>query len=523
MEISMYNILIVDDEKLHRKGLLSLLEEICPKDMIWEAADGTEALDILEYAPCHIIISDIKMTKMDGISLLKKVKEKREEIFFILLSGYAEFSYAREALSLRASAYLLKPVNRLELQKVIQDVKHKIKIHMEQEEKTANLEERLKETVPVYVERILNQFIQNADFVAEEQLISLLPLRQSGYLFLTKVEKSSPEEIIPEEEKREIRLLIKKYFDPISSLTFEVHHMTNTLATFVLDKKLPEEKMFWNIKEMLKKNGYKKIVFALSCLHENLYYYGARAYEEANMALSFSFYEENSILCAKELKNLIITDSKPFYNKKFNETVQSGKIGEAKSQFEKMLTEAGQRGRMSPEVLKRRTVSFFYQVLKNLEPMLGKDNTQKLFDRAQLLIEVESLQDLIKKGSRLIFLIEECIWKQREGKTIKPIHKCKEYLEKHYMEEISLEIVAGVFHFNPSYFSTLFKNTFGKSFSDYLSQIRMEKAEELLLQSDYKIKEVALKVGYRDSNYFIRTFKKKYGITPDEFRRKGED
>lgn len=96
---------------------------------------------------------------------------------------------------------------------------------------------------------------------------------------------------------------------------------------------------------------------------------------------------------------------------------------------------------------------------------------------------------------------------------------CCEYLQKHYMEEITLETVAEKYYFNPSYFSTLFKNYSGTSFSSYLTELRMKKAKELLASTDDKVKEIAVKAGYRDPNYFIRAFKKFYGYTPDEYRR----
>ena len=121
----MYNILVVDDEKMHRKGILSLLEEFCPEDMLWEAADGTEAMEIMQNMPCEIVISDIRMARMDGLSLLREVKNIRPEVSFIIISGYADFAYAREAIAFQASAYLLKPVDKAELEKTITEVKRK--------------------------------------------------------------------------------------------------------------------------------------------------------------------------------------------------------------------------------------------------------------------------------------------------------------------------------------------------------------------------------------------------------------
>ncbi|RHQ48288.1 AraC family transcriptional regulator [Ruminococcus sp. AF25-23LB] len=115
----------------------------------------------------------------------------------------------------------------------------------------------------------------------------------------------------------------------------------------------------------------------------------------------------------------------------------------------------------------------------------------------------------------------------------------RKYIEEHYRDEISLERIATLYHFNASYFSTLFKQRFGISFSEYLSDIRMEKAEDLLKTSSDKVRdirmekaedllktssdkvrEIALEVGYKDPNYFNRAFKKRHNMTPEEFRKR---
>ena len=96
----------------------------------------------------------------------------------------------------------------------------------------------------------------------------------------------------------------------------------------------------------------------------------------------------------------------------------------------------------------------------------------------------------------------------------------RRYIEEHYRDEISLERIATLYHFNASYFSTLFKQRFGISFSEYLSDIRMEKAENLLKTSSDKVRKIALEVGYKDPNYFNRAFKKRHNMTPEEFRKR---
>ena len=115
----MYNILVVDDERIHREGLIMLLEKICPDDMLWEASNGQEAMEIMNNISCEIVISDIRMAEMDGLQLQKKVKTDYPETAFVIVSGYADFSYAREALQFHASDYLLKPVDAEELKRAI--------------------------------------------------------------------------------------------------------------------------------------------------------------------------------------------------------------------------------------------------------------------------------------------------------------------------------------------------------------------------------------------------------------------
>ncbi|UUZ92524.1 helix-turn-helix domain-containing protein [Paenibacillus sp. P25] len=99
------------------------------------------------------------------------------------------------------------------------------------------------------------------------------------------------------------------------------------------------------------------------------------------------------------------------------------------------------------------------------------------------------------------------------------IEKCIAYIDSHYMEDLSLELVSGRFFFSPNYLSSFFKNHLGMTFSKYLSHIRLKKAVELLKSTDMKVYEIALRVGFKDDKYFYRVFRSRFGLTPDEYRR----
>lgn len=516
----MSNILIVDDEKIHKKGLLSLLEEICPEDMIWEASDGVEALEIMENIPCEIIISDIRMAKMDGLGLLREVKKRRPETFFIILSGYAEFSYAQEALALDAAEYLLKPVKSDELRRVVQEARTILKGNQEKKEKVADMEERLRETLPVYMEWLLNEFISDAAFPERESLKALLPLEQQGSILLTRIENLDRNACFNPEIKREMGYLIKNALKPHSSLTFSVRHLKNTLATLVLCSGPLSDNRLWAVQESLKKNGYPDVYFAASEVQDNLYENGAEMFEQVSLALSYSFYEKKHILrvtmpeLIKRETELVLSENG------LVAAIQSEKPGEALHLFDSFIKEAAEDVWIPPETFKRKIVFLFYRVLRSLEPLIETEEIPALNDMDQMLMEASDMSTLHAKGRKLIFCIMKAL-KDRDEAGPTPMERCREYLDQHYMDEISLEAAAKQFHFNPSYFSTLFKNSFGISFSGYLSDLRMKKALELLAQADYKVKEVAEIVGYKDANYFIRAFKKRYGKTPDEWRKGG--
>lgn len=519
----MYNILVVDDEKMHRKGILSLLEEFCPEDMLWEAADGTQAMEILRNMPCEIVISDIRMARMDGLSLLKEVKNIRPEVSFIIISGYADFSYAREAIAFQASAYLLKPVDGAELRKVIAEVKRKYRGDEEARYRVSSMEEQLKETVPIYMEWLLNQYITCSRVQPWEQLDSFLPMHQSGYMILTKIKKK--EGRLEEEERRGIGYVIKKSLEPASAITFSVNHLYNTLATLVLGSERPGEKKLRNMAYLLsagEKKTADNIFFAVSLLHEDMSLSGMEAFSEAACALKYSFYGDKHILWAESCPEGE-KDETAWDIEELIDAVRQEKTELAEKLYGALLEKGTLGYRISPETMKRKVVFLFFRILRTLEPFMEKASIPELNEKDSRIMETEWYDNLLSEGKHLLFQIGRSIERQRQSGQINPVQKCKEYLEKNYKEEISLETVAGEFHFNPSYLSTLFKQSFGTSFSEYLSSVRMRKALDLLINSDCRVKQIAGMVGYKDSNYFIRSFKKKYGVTPDEFRKRGKN
>lgn len=512
----MFKILIVDDEKTHRSGLMKLLYTLYPEDMFLEADSGEHALETLELLECDIVITDIRMPGMNGLELLQKIRMKFKETAVVFLSGYEEFSYAKEAIKYGAKDYLLKPVEVTEVKKCLDKVQNEITFQREKNASHEFMKNHLKETEIVYMEYLMQQFVRDRDFGKKERIRDIFPIEQPGYFFLCDIKLKEEADLnIPE-----FRLAIKSCIDA-SSYSFPGEHK-NLYAVLVLDQAKGSRSFFSRISDRLQKHlPGCSFAFYISGCHGNMYEEGPEAYQEAVKLWRYRFYELGDYCDYDILKNKLDGELNNFsaLSGKMAEHIKQNNILSAFQLIKEAIAKISQEKLPSPERLRRSVMLLLFQVVKELDPMLSGEMKSTVDESLNLLYQAENLSSLLRSVYGFLLKLGKDANFQREVKGVHVMEHCCEYLQKHYMEEITLETVAEKYYFNPSYFSTLFKNYFGCSFSSYLTELRMRKAKELLASTDNKVKEIAVKAGYRDPNYFIRAFKKFYGYTPDEYRR----
>ena len=266
---------------------------------------------------------------------------------------------------------------------------------------------------------------------------------------------------------------------------------------------------------VLEKN---RIYFAVSSLYSDMESCGNKAYEEAMAAMKYSFYEEERYLQAEKY----LSDEKQedsVGSEAILNSIKEGNLEKSEAIFEKITEVLSEHKSVQPDIFKRKIVFFFFRILRYMEPYLKAEHLSELNALDNRLIESQWYSELKKRSAELIKNII-AFREIADSQETDPLDKSRKYIEEHYRDEISLERIATLYHFNASYFSTLFKQRFGISFSEYLSDIRMEKAEDLLKTSSDKVREIALEVGYKDPNYFNRAFKKRHNMTPEEFRKR---
>lgn len=519
---TMVRILIVDDEKAHRKGLMNLLQELYPQSILLEAADGTDALAVMEYIDCDIMIADIQMVNMDGLTLLKKAKERKPEIEVVILSGYGQFEYAREAIRQKAADYLMKPVDKKEMEQVLTKIMEKLQASREKLIRKQQVEDSLTRTMPVYVEHLMNLLIQKEEFPLKQQLEALFPLKQPGYFFLCCLEEKR--EGYGEDERQKMKYMMKKCLDPHSSYSFFWEMRPEVLAACVIADFMPDIPYFETIQHCMEKEYGRKCAIYLGRHVENLDQGAVTSFQQAEHLWQYHFYLTEGVISLKQaqFQTEKLKGEPEFDLPAITKRLKNKETAAIYELVEAALEESIRYHYPAPVLLKQKTAFLLFQIIRTCELMVSEDFKGTMNQLVDELLKVDTFSRLKIKIKQFLFRLDGEMKRYQEQADITGrdmLFHCKEFLDNHYMEEISLEQIAEKYYFNPSYFSSLFKNTFDMTFSEYLIRLRMGKAKQFLLETGDKVKEVSAKVGYRDANYFVRSFKKYYGVTPEEFRR----
>lgn len=532
----MINIIIVDDEPRHRKGLANLIGKLRPDYVINQFKNGNEALEFVKDNKVDIIITDVKMPIMDGLVFLKKSKEAENNSKVIILSGYANFEYAQNAISLGAFDYILKPVDEYIIYEMLVKVEKSIKQEEEARKREIELIDSLKNTMLIYVENQFNKWIKgeiNKEILAEIE--KYFHKDGEGWVIATKI--VSKNRIAEGREDNNQKCLqniknimtemVKRYGDNIS---FYSNDNKNILITVIKqnDNNVNEidEVNFkdFNERVLFVKNEYGiNISMGISRKCSSIYSQAKKCFYEAVEALELRFYFKNNNIISfsneKQIKktNVFINS---IYEEVLNKCIcQQDTIGAVNSMNE-ILAKFLEKDYPEQNELKNNVIRIFLKIIKEVEIFMTNESYHEITTNIISTINLSEDIDELKQSCNLIVVKIISVferWKSNKNKIF--FDKCVKYIESNYMEDISLEDISEKFHFNPSYFSTMFKERLGMNFVKYLLKLRIKKACELLLEGDRKIYEVSALVGYKDSKYFNRVFKNEMNICPDEYRR----
>jgi len=537
----MYKLILVDDESEICQGL----KEIVPFEslgftVVGEAGNGMEALALCENLEPDLIITDIRMPIMDGLTLCRRVRAMLPTTQFIILSGYDDFEYARQAIQVKTMGYLLKPISSAEFIDMLKSAKLSLDEEFAKRRNVNRLREHFRESLPLLRETLLSSLLsggmdaQTATANAEKYGISLSA--PAYVVALMKMGENEPPDGIQDDQLRVFALrniLCEVLEGRAQGYSFLVFLYNGMLALLLL---MPgrEEALVADVMLHLEE-ARKTIRHYLACP----LFIGVSdtcdrpaslpgAGQQALTAL------DQCILSGKE-QVLRITDIQQMGAQVWRmdeielrqliNGIKAGEAGQAEASLSVLLdTCRGMRG--TPKAYQTyllELVMGFVRVASDLS-LEREDVDQELNRVMQHFFHASpSLQEAQEELLRLMRLLMSAIQSQRSSTSLRLAAAAEQYLRDNFSQEsLSLEELCLHLHISPSYFSMIFKKETKKTFHQYITELRMDKALTLLSSTELKTAQIAQMVGIPDPSYFSYCFKKHFGFSPSQARKPRE-
>ncbi len=537
----MYKLLVVDDEEEVRQGLILKMEwHKYNCEVIGEAQNGMEALDMIEENVPDIIITDISMPLMNGLELSEHIQLNYPTVKTIILTGFDDFNYAQQAIKFGVEDYVLKPVLPKDIDDLMKKVKNKLDYEIEQKENIIKLKEHFNESLPIIREKFLSMLIEgyNDDNKVRSK-IAFFSLNLVGDCFVvaaTNIDNSNGDDKIFDNNDTELMRyavmnIAKEITDKYHMGEALFHHgemvfifSINGNANQSCDKDTIYRKIY-SILEEIRQNVEKYLKLTVTIGVGNVIKTLDRLKESYKSALSALEYK----LVMGTSKIIFIEDLEPkkkeviaFDELKESQLISAIKFG-TENEINKVVEQLFNNLTGTQAAIKEYQL-YFIEIVAAISKICRDfdiDTGEILGVKTNLYVEIlefNSFDKLKAWVSEICIKLMKFMSATRQNSTQLLLKKAKDYVLGNYGDEtLSIQKVADYLYISSSYLSMIFKKETGDTFLKYLVRVRLNIAIELL-KGPYKTAEIAERVGYPDISYFSYFFKKNYGISPREFR-----
>lgn len=528
--MSLYRIMLVDDEEEVRKGIIRKIDwEKLGFQVVGDAENGQDALEKVEQLEPDVIMTDIRMPYMDGLTLTARIRQKYPSIKILIFSGYDDFEYAQQAIKLNVTEYILKPVNVEELTEILNRVKENLDEEIEQRRNVHLLRERYRSSLPIIRELYLNDLVRgNVRDGVEEHLreygVDLLEARKwcVAVLDLEREKRINPEE--QEMISISVRQLLEDNLKPYYRLQ-AFNSAAGVTVIIAVDEGNTQTAMIDLLGDICKEiKRILQVVVTIGISHSCTELTQiCKSYQAAVDALGYKAIVGSG-------KTIYINDVEP---------VNRGRL-RLETKDEEELTAAVKFGpketidrviqtliaRMNDVKVHQNQYQVYQMaILSCLTRLMQQQdmNMEEMLDSrdiyADLILDFHRQEDFAAAVLKIAYRMHDAMNRERDNTTRKVILEAKQYIQEHYTDpDLSVEMMCRQLHMSPAYFSTIFKKETGQSYITYLTEVRLNKAVELLNSTNDKTYVIAQKVGYQEQNYFSYVFKKKFGVSPTRYR-----
>lgn len=513
----MYRLLVVDDEKIERGGIRFLVRKMEFPLEVLEAANGRQALELLERERADILLTDIKMPFMDGMELIGQVHSRYPHMKILIFSGYSDFAYAQKAIKFEVKDYILKPVEPSEFRntmgRILEDLKED------------SLQRQMRDASQSFLtDHLLYALVSGGDArgLLDRGLVEPGALKEFRRMLLIEFGEDffgrrdeGLEKVVgdalgdmlgggPDEAGEAYHLL---NLNPQQSILFLKRSLEGKAAE-------AGERLYESIRSHFGVSCY----IAVSQPLEGPEQMSLRM-EELERVMENRFFQtrshvylagEGAPLCAGEMEDDVLF-------KQMKQDIKMKDIPALRTHFGWVCDKYRDKSEYSQIYVK----FIFSNLLKDFYGALPEKSRGALDREVDRLYRCQDFQAAGAVVRENIGLLEEA-FRSNPQMPHREIETVKQYIYDHYREELGVEVLARQVYMAPSYLSAVFKKETGQNLSKFIKEYRMEKARDMLENTHVKIVQVSEAVGYPNVSYFCQSFREYFGVSPQKFRNQGE-
>ena len=499
----MKKVMIVEDEELILQGIRNILDwESLGLQVVHMAHDGAEALEMWEKEPVHIVVTDISMPEMDGLELLRRIREKEEQVRFIILTGYDEFAYAREAIRLEVENYILKPIDEEELERQLRETVEK-------------LDEMDKKKIQYIDEKTQWMHFLNGQTEGEEarqyaEMLGISADRGTYYAALMKWNMEGLKE--------------KKITDVIVELKQAEHlkivHLPPDSLLMVLTGNTSDETQAQEYFSELQNQVESRFnVMTFICMGTGFQSIAQlpESYRAARKLQKYLILEGYGTCISQRQIQDRTTESVNMDEDQLRRFILKKETDAAVGYMEDLFIN---------KISRDASASSLYQMAVKMAVLLGEikkeyklksGNFQELTDLIETIFRAEDIHGIKTAFISEITEIIACMHEE-DSQYTPVVRQIIADVQLNYREDMNLKTLAYKYHMNASYLGQIFQKEVGCSFARYLSNTKNGIAKDLILNTNMKINDIARQVGYPDTSYFYRKSIQCYGVSPASLR-----
>lgn len=532
----MLRILIVDDDDLQRKALRHILDKAPSPlvEVIGEAEDGQCAINLsIELNP-DIVLMDIEMPEMNGLLAIKQIRENNPNTYIIVITAYDYFEYAQQTLKFGAVDYLLKPVRSEKLQDAIEKASTFLKRESSKVEEEKKLRDQVAHAMPyitmAFVQDLILRDLTNLDeiqdranFLGLEKLPAMVMILDiDNFSFITNQTSETEKQVLKTHVSNVIASAIKR----IPSALLVPWSGDELLVLLPQDnhqKKESNQQWAMSIADEIRTTVGQQTSVTVSIGVGRLYSDVReirKSYQEALIALKDTVFAGQNI-------SIHIDDFQEYNSslylyplEKEQHLVSFVRMGNQDKALVTLDDIIDSFHNVSLEIAKVRLLELLIVTSRGAAEG-GVENAQLFVINRHYLEQLSASMNFLELKEIASWAISQFtnhVAARRKDRNWRLLKDSQVYIEANYQQNLTLVQVAAAIHLSPEYFSRLFRQEQGVTFTEYLSSLRLEKAKQFLKTSNMSIGDISMIVGYNDQNYFSRVFRKATGLSPTEFR-----